>query len=214
MRRRRSWRADRCTAWRSVMSQQCRGLGSLPGRCAGRLPLPGRGAVGASGARGHAGGVGCTNVRLPMKAITARSPPAPQPIQPLPRPLTTAVATSNCFHEPAVASAGSAARSARGHTMWTGLTSGLSGALQSLDQAARDLTTIELEDDDDEYGEEHARCHAERPEASYGGEVVIASQCGSLLVWSSHPCSAAVLGCPLTLWAGAAAAQQTASTAN
>jgi len=44
--------------------------------------------------------------------------------------------------------------SARGHTMWTGLTSGLSGALQSLDQAARDLTTIELEDDDDEYGEE------------------------------------------------------------
>jgi hypothetical protein len=38
--------------------------------------------------------------------------------------------------------------------MWTGLTSGLSGALQSLDQAARDLTTIEREDDDDEYGEE------------------------------------------------------------
>jgi hypothetical protein len=38
--------------------------------------------------------------------------------------------------------------------MWNGLTSGLSGALQSLDQAARDLTTIELEDDDDEYGEE------------------------------------------------------------
>ena len=25
-----------------------------------------------------------------------------------------------------------------------------------------------LEDDDDEYGEEHARCHAERPEAVTG----------------------------------------------
>jgi hypothetical protein len=34
--------------------------------------LPGRGAVGASGARGQAGGVGCTNVRLPMKAITVQ----------------------------------------------------------------------------------------------------------------------------------------------
>jgi len=33
--------------------------------------------------------------------------------------------------------------------MWSGLTNGLSGALQSLDQAARDVINIELEDESD-----------------------------------------------------------------